>query len=104
MTDVVPAKRRRTDEQPGESTEVAPVIDERLWYDDGNIVVSAGTKPGRLFKCHRSVLTKNSEVFSEMFSFPFSSMNEMYDGVPCVRLPDPEDDVRMFLTLLYDVT
>jgi hypothetical protein len=40
---------------------------DKVWYDDGNLVLQAGDK---LFKVHRSVLSQRSEVFSDMLSVP----------------------------------
>ena len=31
--------------------------------DDGNVIVAAGRDPISLFKCHQSILSKQSEVF-----------------------------------------
>ena len=76
--------------------------DEDIWYDDGNVVISSGIIPVRMFKCHRSFLAKHCEAFNGMFSLPLSADNEMYDGVPCVHLPDNGDDVRSFLLMLHN--
>lgn len=78
------------------------VQDPSIWLEDGNIVIAAGANPTMLFKCHRSVLCKHSDVFDGMFALPISDAVERYDGVPLVQLPDPADDVCALLSMLYD--
>ena len=56
-----------------------------------------------MFKCHKSILARNSDVFEAMFSLPSpSSANEMYEEVPVAVLPDPVDDVKTLLQILYE--
>ena len=92
-------KRARTEDDDA-AREPTVIEDKAVWMDDGNIVVSAGTDPIYLFKCHRSVLSTNSEVLSDMFGLQLSG--DQHDGVPVVPLPDPADDVRSLLQILYD--
>ena len=80
-----------------------PVIhDEHVWMDDGNVIVAAGRDPMSLFKCHQSILSKQSEVFRGMFSLPPSDAVEQYQGLPMVHMPDPVEDIRGVLKMLYD--
>lgn len=76
---------------------------DALWFDDGNIVLIAGKT---CFKVHRSVLSRYSDVFSDMFSIPqpekpeFSSNS--IDGCPTILLHDAPEELEIFLTILYD--
>ena len=105
-------KRRRVDTEesdaPAEAyTSESLVKDERVWFDDGNIVVRAG--PGIAgsdglvygFKCHRSVLADSSEVFKDMFRMPNPANVGTVDSVPFVDLHDKWEDVRDALRMLY---
>ena len=79
------------------------IEDETVWLDDGNVIVSAGEDPVRLFKCHRSILCKHSVVFSEMLAIPpLMSADEQYQGLPRIHLTDATEDVQALLKLLYD--
>ena len=80
------------------------VVDDQVWFADGNIIVSAGIKEILLFKCHQSLLSKHSEVFKDMFTLPPTAIMETYQGLPKVHLPDPAEDVRALLRMLYDPT
>ena len=104
-----PTKRPKTDSDEQSTEDAAPVMkeDEEVWMEDGNIVVSAGTDPIVLFRCHRFVLAKYSEVFKDMFSLPESgaSATETYRNIPRVHLAgDSPEDVRDLLRMMYDVT
>ena len=106
-----PAKRTRTsvDDSTGVDRDAAQVAtrmieDHSVWMDDGNVVISAGDNPTRLFKCHRSVLCKHSIVFREILALPpaHESAEDQYQGLPRVHLTDKPEDVRALLNLLYN--
>ncbi|KAI0345779.1 hypothetical protein BDW22DRAFT_1353371 [Trametopsis cervina] len=97
-----PQKRRRVEEEL--------VKDPHIWMDDGNVAIAAvdrddDTKEEKttyVLKCHKSVLAKQSLVFETMFSMPPSGEHEdMYDGLPLVRLTDSYNDVKSLLRILY---
>ncbi|VDB87111.1 unnamed protein product [Peniophora sp. CBMAI 1063] len=72
--------------------------DSALWYSDGNVVVGSGST---LFRVHKSVLSKHSEVFDGMFSGPPHTGEEV-DGCPFVRLfGDHPSEVRCMLKDMY---
>lgn len=83
-----------------------------LYLPDGNIVLEATSELDNpdvsrrvvLFRVHKSVLSRQSEVFADMFGLPASSASasESYDGVPVVELPDSAEDVESLLEVLYD--
>ncbi|KAF7295893.1 hypothetical protein HMN09_01133000 [Mycena chlorophos] len=71
---------------------------EELWFDDGNIVLQAGSAQYRVF---RGILARNSAVFQDMLSFPQPPNEELVDGCPLVYLPDNEVEVTPFLKALF---
>jgi hypothetical protein len=88
-------KRRRPDERR----------DEDLYFEDGSVILSAKGSDGDLvyFRVHKSVLTKQSPVFKDMFSVPSpASEMEMYDDLPLVHLHDSSEELKEFLQAMYD--
>jgi hypothetical protein len=85
----------------------AAVRDPDFYNDDGNIVLSAKDAEGCTvyFRLHRSILTKHSPVFGDMFAMPTPSLPsvDQYDGVPLVEMAgDSADALRSLIALLYD--
>ncbi|KAJ7061492.1 hypothetical protein C8F01DRAFT_1057403 [Mycena amicta] len=72
---------------------------EDLWFEDGNIVLQAGSAQ---YKVYRGTLSRQSPVFQDMLSFPQPADAELVDGCPLVRLPDPELEVTPFLKALFE--
>lgn len=75
-----------------------------LWLSDGNIVltaVSMTTKDTVAFRVHKSVLSRSSTVFNDMFSLE-NNEAEKFDGLPLVAMPDDAEDVESLLKALYD--
>ena len=55
-----------------------------------------------LFRVHRSILSYHSSIFEGLFSLPPApGVNEEYDGVPMVKMPDTYEDLLYFLEVLY---
>ena len=90
--------------------EVVPKVIKHagLWFADGNIVLQT-TSPSEdeihLFRCHKSVLSKHSVVFADMFElggYVCVRRSEEYDGVPVISIPDSSADVDALLGMLYD--
>ena len=74
---------------------------------DGNIIIAAvdttdDDRPTYMLKCHRSMLSRNSEVFRDLFELPQPSVAEEYDGLPVVALTDSYKDIKGVLQMLYD--
>ncbi|KAJ7084655.1 hypothetical protein B0H15DRAFT_910943 [Mycena belliarum] len=69
-----------------------------LWFEDGNLVIQAGTSQ---FRVYRGILAARSPVFLDMLSFPQPADSELVDGCPVVRLPDAELEVSEFLKALF---
>ncbi|KAJ3505841.1 hypothetical protein NLJ89_g7207 [Agrocybe chaxingu] len=73
------------------------------WFNDGNIVLEARQKH---YRVHRSVLSRSSAVFTNIFSRPLpqAPLDEPIDGCLILRLDDPSEDIETMLDLLYDST
>lgn len=98
-TNDTPIKRRRVD-----SDDVS--LDQctrhpNLYMEDGNIVLVCEYT---LFKVYRGLLSRNSEVFCDMFALSSHQPTdaEQWDGSPIVRLHDLAEDFGNFLTVLLD--
>ncbi|KAJ7747295.1 hypothetical protein B0H16DRAFT_1280384, partial [Mycena metata] len=77
--------------------------DPDLYFDDGNIVLSAKDGKGQTiyFRLSKRILAKNSPVFKDMLAMPTPETVEHYDGIPLVEMPDDADDLRLLLSLLF---
>ncbi|KAL0947481.1 hypothetical protein HGRIS_013586 [Hohenbuehelia grisea] len=79
--------------------------DSELWFDDGTVVLSANkSRSGTLvrFCIHKSILSKHSPIFKDMFSMPCPNDIDLYADIPLVHLPDDAEDLRAFLKFMYD--
>lgn len=73
----------------------------KLWMDDGNVVLVVEDIG---FRVHRGVLAGHSEVFRDMFSLPQPSeaYQERLDGCTVVRIPhENADAVAFVLNVIY---
>ena len=80
---------------------VTPSEPERhpqLWFDDGNIVLRAQDV---VFRVHRSMLSRHSEVFEGLFALCQPSEDELYDGIPMVELHDTSNELADLLNGIY---
>ncbi|KAJ7753411.1 hypothetical protein DFH07DRAFT_1061510 [Mycena maculata] len=71
---------------------------EGLWFEDGNLVIQAGSSQ---FRVYRGILAARSPVFQDMLSIPQPADAELVDGCPLVRLPDSENEVTVFLKAIF---
>lgn len=101
-----PLKRRRTDDgHNGEHTtegsgHCSQPKRSEIWFDDGSVVLQAENTQ---FRVHRSMLSRHSEVFRDMFTMPHPAGEALVEGCPLVCLPmDSAEDVKNMLTALYD--
>ena len=72
---------------------------------DGNIIIAVETtytKERHLFRVHATVLSRQSVVFSDLFSLPTPDDEETIDGCPVILLLDDLEDVKDLLEVLYD--
>ncbi|KAF8518709.1 hypothetical protein BU17DRAFT_76104 [Hysterangium stoloniferum] len=75
-----------------------------LWFDDGSIVLRA-KEPVMLFRVHRALIARHSEVFRNMFMIPQPQTRgdtELVEGCPVVDIYDSANDVSSLLRALYD--
>ena len=73
-----------------------------LWFEDGNIVLAVQDTS---FRVHRGVLSRNSEVFRDMFSLAQPTgpqQSHTSSGCPIVPLSDNKEEVSYMLQALYD--
>ncbi|CAE6375758.1 unnamed protein product [Rhizoctonia solani] len=75
---------------------------KRFWLDDGNVVLVAKPPSQTQFRVHQSVLSRQSPVFKELFSYPSRARFERIHGCPVVPLGDTEEDIAALLSALYD--
>jgi len=98
-----PLKKRRTlagMEVPGPIPSITR--SEEFWLEDGTIVLQAETTQ---FLVHKSVLSRHSVVFSDMFSISKSEDTHdepFIEGKPLVQIFDTAEDIGHLLRLLYD--
>ncbi|KAJ3558150.1 hypothetical protein NM688_g1093 [Phlebia brevispora] len=90
-------KRPRVGSKSPEPSE--PQRHERLWFEDGNVVLQAGDT---MFRVYRGILCNASEVFRDMFSIPQPPEGETVDGVPLVRLYDSPFELADLLDVLLN--
>lgn len=77
------------------------------YLDDGNIVLEAISSNGahHVFRVHRSLLCRQSDIFAEMFavaSSPASASQNMYEGCSLIHMPDDSQDLADLLRMMYD--
>ncbi|KDQ49709.1 hypothetical protein JAAARDRAFT_42644 [Jaapia argillacea MUCL 33604] len=72
-----------------------------LWYDDGSVVLQAGSAR---FRVHRSILSKHSHFLKTTFSLPQVQLpeSETYEDCPIVRVTDSEEDWEHYLRAIYE--
>ena len=71
-----------------------------LWFDDGNVVFRA---QNTMFRVHKSILSRESAFFRDMFSLPQSGGDkETFEGCPLVDAQDDADDIARFLSVIFD--
>ncbi|KAJ3538396.1 hypothetical protein NMY22_g5182 [Coprinellus aureogranulatus] len=93
-------KRRRTEEPiaEGSARSTTPKRSEKVWFDDGNIVIQAGSLQ---FKVHKGVLVKQSTVFADLFQMPHPVNEPTLDGCPIVEMHDSAEDMEHALLAVY---
>ncbi|KIJ56892.1 hypothetical protein M422DRAFT_773635 [Sphaerobolus stellatus SS14] len=71
------------------------------YLEDGNIVLAVEETA---FRVHRSVFSKHSDVFRDMFlnAVPPQEEGRTYDGCPVIELTDHAEDVATLLKSIYE--
>ncbi|KAJ7037833.1 hypothetical protein C8F04DRAFT_1393496 [Mycena alexandri] len=103
MTDAPGAKRRRTDADADAEPQAPPLVrSTEYWFDDGNIILQVESTQ---FRVAKSVLSRHSSVFRDMFALPLPADEPTVEGCPVVVLPgDTAQDWKLFLGVLYPKT
>ncbi|KAJ6601524.1 hypothetical protein B0H10DRAFT_2082251 [Mycena sp. CBHHK59/15] len=70
-----------------------------LWFDDGNLVLQAGSS---LFRVYGRFLAQHSPIFNDMLKIPQPQGEQLVEGCPVVQLADNEGDLECFLRSLFD--
>ncbi len=66
-----------------------------LYIPDGSVILRTG---GTLFCVHKSLLSKHSPVFKELFQ----QDNERFRGLPYYTTEETREDLEVLLNVLYD--
>ncbi|KAH7088660.1 hypothetical protein BKA62DRAFT_761948 [Auriculariales sp. MPI-PUGE-AT-0066] len=85
---------------PHENWAFDPVRNEKLWFEDGNLVLCAG---GALYKIHKSVLARHSTFFRDMFDI--ANATDALEGTEScpLEIPSvPEAALTDLLAIIYD--
>lgn len=70
------------------------------WYPDGNIIIQVDTTQ---FRVHKSVLSKVSQAFADVFSIGSEEASKTLHGAAVVELShDNPSGVEAILTAAYD--
>ena len=93
------AKRLRADEPADDAAPEVTYAKGTPWLEDGNVVLVAGKTA---FRVLRSVLSKHSSVFEDMFMIPQPPDAETFEGCPAIQLQDADHDVEVVLRALFD--
>lgn len=77
------------------------------YLDDGNVVIAATAQNGstHVFRVYRGLLCRQSPIFADMFtvsSSPDSTVHELYDGAPVIRMPDAAEDLGDLLKMMLN--
>ena len=78
-----------------------PPVQSMYWFDDGNVILEA---ENTRFRVHRSLLSRHSSVFKDMFSLPQSVTDPglLPEGCLIVILSDRATDIECILSVFYD--
>ncbi|KAF9485854.1 hypothetical protein BDN70DRAFT_870761 [Pholiota conissans] len=72
------------------------------WFEDGNIVLITQENP-TAFRIHRGVLSRHSEIFSDMLALPQPVTNtEFYMNCQVVTIYDLPSELSNLIKALYD--
>ena len=102
-----PRKRARADAGDPEATSNLNLRTSNLrkesdvWFSDGSIVIAAADNVA--FRVHKSILSRRSEIFSDLFSLlnADEATSETTEACPVVRVSDSDSsaDIRHLLVL-----
>lgn len=84
---------------PGVRVEQPNYARGSVWFDDGNIVFVA---EGTAFRVYRGILSRNSDVFHDMFTVPQPPDEDKWEGCDVVHFTDSAADWGSILSILFD--
>lgn len=70
-----------------------------FWFEDGNVVFVA--RKSMAFRVHKSILSRKSTVFRDMFAMPQPADVEKIDAFAVVHVDDSPDLLQNFFEALY---
>ena len=89
-------KRPRLSPEEDEEEDEKPFVNHStLYFDDGNVVLAAGRT---LFCVHRSLLSKHSVVFRDLFD----GARDLSRGLLHVTMEETAEEVEALLNVVYD--
>ncbi|RDB15308.1 hypothetical protein Hypma_004731 [Hypsizygus marmoreus] len=96
-----PSKRQKTDTTTTATKDdsALPSRSKNIWIDDGNVILHAEQT---LFRVHKSILSRESSVFDDMFKVPQPANEPTIEGCPVIWISDSDVEVECFLRALYD--
>jgi hypothetical protein len=77
---------------------VEPTKSQKVWFDDGNVVLQAENV---LFRAHRSILSKHSVILASILDVAQPDGEAIVEGCSVVKLSDAPRDVEDILLALY---
>lgn len=90
---------------PVEDTSEEPPADDQpkhhseLWYEDGNVILITENVA---FRVHRSILSRRSQVFKDLFAFPQPESIDTLEDCPLIHLSDGAEDLAHLLEAIYN--
>ncbi|KAJ7490420.1 hypothetical protein B0H11DRAFT_1719231 [Mycena galericulata] len=76
-----------------------PVKSDKLWFDDGSLVLIVGSL---MFRVHFSMLQRKSAFFRHMAGIPQPENQPKIEGCPVVYLDDDVESFELFLLCIFD--
>lgn len=92
-------KRPRTNSKDDEAPDPKPITTRsEPWFEDGNVILETEHVQ---FCVHRSILSKRSTIFADMFGLAESSTTA-HGGLPIVQLTDSSQELAYLLEWMYE--
>lgn len=96
-------KRPRTDASSyaDDDTDTKKVFTNHpdLYFEDGNVILRCERT---LFCVHRSLISKHSEIFRDLFGSETKKPQEFFRGCLFIPLDDDVNDMETLLNTIYD--
>lgn len=72
---------------------------DELWLQDGFVILHAG---GQAFRVYKDVLSRNSEIFKDLFSLSQPENTPSYYGCPIIQCYDTAEELKDFLLAFFE--